>query len=101
MEESGKVCTTFYGLLRIPKTTVYVYSKISHFHFEPYPLNFFEFSQIQIGGYKTFYSNFFIRENLPSLKICRNIFRYFQHLTKQKQSREHCLLILSALFKLH
>ncbi len=85
MGESGKVCTTFYGLLRIPKTTVYVYSKISHFHFEPYTLNFFEFSQIQIGGYKNFYNNFFIRENLPFLKICHNNFRYFQrHQNKSK-----------------
>ena len=54
MGESGKVCTTFYGLLRIPKTTVYVYSKISNFYFEHYPLNFFEFSKIQIGGYIDF-----------------------------------------------
>ena len=54
MGESGKVCTTFYGLLRIPKTTVYVYSKIPHFHFEHYPLNFFEFSKIQNGGYIDF-----------------------------------------------
>ena len=48
MGESGKVCTTFYGLLRIPKTTVYVYSKISHFHFEQYPLNFFYFPKFKM-----------------------------------------------------
>ena len=54
MGESGKVCTTFYGLLSIPKTTVYVYSQIPHFHFKQYPLNFFDFSKIQNGGYNDF-----------------------------------------------
>ena len=54
MGESGKVCTTFYGLLRILKTTVYVYSQISHFHLEQYPLDFFDFFKIQNGGYIDF-----------------------------------------------
>lgn len=84
MGENGKVCTTFYGLLSIPKTLVYVYQNPPDFSFQTLPLNFFEFSQIQIGGYKNFYSNFFIRKNLPSLKICRNDFRYFQRQPKQK-----------------
>ena len=44
-----------------------------------------------------FLQYFFIRENLPSLKICRNIFWYFKRHQNKMQSREHCLLILSAL----
>jgi hypothetical protein len=78
MGESGKVCTTFYGLLSIPKTTVYVYSKISHFYFKHYPSNFFEFSKIQIGGYIDFHNEIFYTRNPASFKICRNVFRYFQ-----------------------
>ena len=59
MGESGKVCTTFYGLLRILKTTVYVHSKISHFHFNQYLLNFFDFSKNKMVGTLIFVGQIF------------------------------------------